>query len=172
MASICWIHQNFGTHSISNSQYFFIHCFFLFLQLPWTRRPPDPSCLWYNLSLFNCIGTLWYLSSFYIKSLALLGTTFFKPIKSLKKCMDLQPTKPSKCNSYLAYHLRKSIAINFSLPQCMRLLVRWHLQLLGGSLTFHLINLFFLILSVCRYTVGNSHLLFSLFCRFNQVISF
>lgn len=86
--------------------------------------------------------------------------------------MDLQPTKPSKCNSYLAYHLRKSIAINFSLPQCMRLLVRWHLQLLGGSLTFHLINLFFLILSVCRYTVGNSHLLFSLFCRFNQVISF
>ena len=61
--------------------------------------------------------------------------------KKSPKCVNLQPSKLLKWNSYVAYRLRQLIAINFSSPQCKRLHVRRCLQLLGSSMTFYFVDL-------------------------------
>lgn len=50
----------------------------------------------------------------------------------------------SNCNSYVANRLRQITTVDSSSAQCMRLRIGQCLQLLGGSLTFHFANLFFL----------------------------
>lgn len=85
---------------------------FLLLFLPWTMRFHDPSILWV-IFLYLIAWTLSKLLFFVSMIVTLLGTTFFKPRNSLKKCVDLRPMKLSKGNSYVAYCQRQINEVDY-----------------------------------------------------------
>ena len=69
----------------------------------------DPSILGF-IFLYLITLTQSNLCLFSVSSVCECDTNrhpFLKSKKSRKKCVDLQPTKLSKCNSYVAYCLRQ-----------------------------------------------------------------
>ena len=84
-----------------------------------------------NLSSF-CIKCVWVWHYY--------APNFLKPRKPPKKCMNLQPMKLSKYNSYVSYCRRKIISSDPSSPQCKRSHIWQRPQLSGCSLTFHIVD--------------------------------